>query len=139
MVTNTAPPKMASARTAVGHNCQPSSNNFNDKGIFYEESSLSFSDMNGKVEEDLDNARNTTNQSVWNTATDLGKSKSEQKFSSMEQVGNELYNPAANSKVGTGGLADPIHEKSPSNDGTNDHSPRTCEAPTAQTAASRAQ
>lgn len=87
-VTNTASPKTASAKTAVGCNRQPSSNNVNDNAMSDEESSQFSLSMNDNDEENLNSPRNTVDRRVWNTAADLGESEYEQKVSFTEQVEN---------------------------------------------------
>lgn len=138
-VINTAPPKTASARTAVGHNHQSGLNNVDYNAMPDVESSQRSSDMNGDDEEDLDDHGITAGERVRSDSTDLRESKDEQKVSFTEQVRNEPYNLAKNDRAGTAGPVDSIDEDSPSYDGINDHDHRTRGARTVHTAAYQAQ
>lgn len=105
-----------------------------------EEGSSQFSsDMNGDDDQDLDNSRNTADERTWNTTADSGESEDKKEVSITEQTVIELYSPATNDRVGSGGLADAINEKRPSDYGSNVHDRRASEALTVRTATNQTQ
>lgn len=88
MLHNAALPKIAPARTAVGHDRQSSSKNVNGSTMSDERSGESFSNINIDDEKDLKHYRSTADKKVWNTASHLGEFEYEQKVLFKDQVKN---------------------------------------------------
>lgn len=135
----TASSKKAFSKTTSGHNRQTRSNNVNNIAISDKESSLFSSDLDDNDKKDLNNFRNNADKWGQNVVFDLEESEVEQEALFTEDEENQPCNPASCDRGSTGGPADPITAKRPSDERSNDHNLWAFEEPTAHTAPNEAQ